>query len=183
LTLGLGGAVDDVLNLGTSLLGSLQNVLGRTVSNAESTVGNVLGNTGDTAEHVVNNVTDTVDDLVDNVGGTVDDVTDDVSNVVGDITADMPLNDLLDDLGSALHVDDLAGSLGLANLSDALPVDQVHGINGLINSEGRNLNGFLHSLPNKLYHVTSDVTGAVGSTGLVDNVFTAIGQTRHGLLH
>lgn len=194
LSLGLSGPVNDVLGFANSLLGNLQNTAGNALSNVTGAVGNAVDNVGDTADDLTGNVTDTADDLVDDVGDTVDDAVGDVGDTTDDVADDLglgdvidsitdttPVNDLLDNLGEVLNVDDLAGSLGLGNLPDTLTIDQVHGINGLIQSQGQNLNGFIHSLPGKVSHLTNDVGGAVNHAG-ADSVFAAIGRVKHGLL-
>jgi hypothetical protein len=96
------------------------------------------------------------DDVMNTVGNVTDNQT--ISQILDDITDTTPVNDLIEDLAGAANLDHLVDQL---NLDDIIPDDLTVGsltdqlnMNGLLHSGGHNLNGFLHSLPNRITKIT-----------------------------
>jgi len=196
LNLGLGGLVNNVTGAVNDLLATTDHAVDNALSNATSTVNNLTGNVSNGVDDLTGNLNSTVDDVLTDTASTAGDVVSDVQNTATDAANDLGIidiidevqvptttvNNLLNDLGQVVNRPNLINELGLNNLPNDLTVGSLHGLNGLIHSGGRNLNGFINSLPGKLSHVADNAVGSVGNTAVVDSVFSRLGHIRHGLL-
>jgi hypothetical protein len=199
LTDTVSGVADDLTSgIGDTITHATDNVgdaVDHAVGDVQDTASNLLGNIGNTTNGLLGNVNQLTDDVLNDLGGTADDLVDDVtstasglnlpgiSDIIDDVEDSTLVSDLVDDLASTGGLDHLVDSLNLGNIPDDLTVSDLgNSVNGLLHSGGANVNGFLHSLPNRLTHVADalPVSQSTGALSALDNIFSNIGH--RGLL-
>jgi len=178
-------AVDNVLATGNNAVGNVSNTVNDLTGNLNTTADNLSGNLNSTVDDVLSDTATTAGGVVSGVQNTASGAVNDlgINDIIHEVQVPTTtINNLLSDLGQVVNRPNLINELGLGNLPQNLTVGSLHGLNGLINSGGHNLNGFMHSLPAKVSHIADNAVGAVGNTAVVDSVFSRLGNIRHGLL-
>jgi hypothetical protein len=164
----LGDAADNAVN-------NVDQTLDDALSDVDGTLNDAVGDVTTTADGVLNDLNGTLHDATENLS--IDDVISDVVNAVEN-DAELLVTEFLGDLGQATGTSAFINSLSLdalegVHVSDL--ADQLN-LNGLINSGGRNINGFLHSLSNHVDHLADD-----DIANAVDHVFARFGNLRGAL--
>jgi len=219
LTGSINNVVGDASNLLNQTAGNVSDAVDNAVGNVSGALDDLttnldhtLSDTTDNVSGTVNNLTDgvqsAVDDVVSDVRDTTGELTDDVTNTVGDVTDNQTIPEILNGVTSDTNVNDLVGQLvgtaHLENLADRLNLDNIipddltvgdlgnHlNLNGLTNSAGQNLSGFIHSLSNQVGHALDNLPVSTSSLPVatnnssplsaVDSIFSSLG--RRSLLH